>query len=79
MRGAVAMARTGDSVNPKKESSSCQFYVCLKDLPNLDAAGYTVIGQVVGGMDVVDKIAQVPTNAHDRPLKPVVMTRVTLE
>jgi peptidyl-prolyl cis-trans isomerase B (cyclophilin B) len=78
-RGAVAMARTGDSVNPKKESSSCQFYVCLKDLPNLDAAGYTVIGQVTEGMAVVDKIAQVPTNAQDRPLKPVVMTKVAIE
>jgi len=78
-RGAVAMARTGDSANPKKESSSCQFYICLKDLPNLDAAGYTVIGQVTEGMSVVDKIAQAQTNAQDRPLKPVVMTRVTLE
>jgi peptidyl-prolyl cis-trans isomerase B (cyclophilin B) len=78
-RGAVAMARTGDSANPKKESSSCQFYICLTDLPNLDAAGYTVIGQVTEGLDVVDKVARTPTNAQDKPLKPVVMTKVTLE
>ena len=78
-RGAVAMARTGDSANPKKESSSCQFYICLKDLPSLDGAGYTVIGQVKEGMSVVDRIAQIPTNAQDRPLRPVVMTCVTLE
>ena len=78
-RGAVAMARTGDSMNPKKESSGCQFYICLKDLPNLDAAGYTVIGQVTEGMSVVDRIAQIPTNAQDRPLRPVVMIGVTLD
>ena len=73
------MARTGDATNPKRESSSCQFYICLKDLPNLDAAGYTVIGQVTEGMSVVDRIAQIPTNAQDRPLRPVVMISVTLD
>ncbi|MEO0108201.1 MAG: peptidylprolyl isomerase [candidate division WOR-3 bacterium] len=78
-RGAVAMARTGDQVNPTKASSSCQFYIALTDLPQLDAGGYTVIGKVTEGMDVVDKIAAVPRDARDKPLTPVVMERVTVE
>lgn len=79
MRGAVAMARTGDQVNPEKKSSSCQFYIALKDLPNLDAGGYTVIGKVLSGMDVVDNIAKVERDPRDKPLTPVVMEKVTVE
>src|SRR6185503_10934184 len=58
-RGAVATARLGDDNNPKRDSSGSQFYIGLKDLPELDAGGYTVFGQVIAGMDVVDKIAAV--------------------
>lgn len=79
LRGAVGMARTGDQVNPERRSSSCQFYIALADLPNLDAGGYTVIGEVVSGMDVVDKIANVERRANDRPITPVVMEKVTVE
>ena len=78
-RGSAAMARTGDNVNPTRASSSCQFYVCLQDLPQLDAGGYTVIGEVVSGMSVVDAIAKVERDARDKPLKPVVMESVTAE
>ncbi len=56
VRGAVAMARKGDAVNPEKKSSGSQFYICLADLPHLDQGGYTVFGMVTKGMDVVDKI-----------------------
>lgn len=79
IRGAVAMARQGDQVNPKRESSGSQFYICHAPTPNLDGA-YTIVGQVVEGMDVVDAIAKVPTSKPgDKPLKPVVMTKVTAE
>jgi cyclophilin family peptidyl-prolyl cis-trans isomerase len=83
-RGAVAMARQGDQVNPTKASSSCQFYIILKDQPGLDQAGYTVIGNVVEGMDVVDKIGEVPVKQSpmgemSSPVTPVVMERVTVE
>lgn len=54
-KGAIATARTGDTVNPKRESSGSQFYIALKDLPELDGQ-YTVFGQVTKGMDVVLKI-----------------------
>jgi cyclophilin family peptidyl-prolyl cis-trans isomerase len=78
VRGALAMARTGDDVNPDKASSSCQFYICLQDLPTLDN-NYTVIGQTREGMAVVDSIAKVARDPGDKPLKPVVMQKVTVE
>jgi cyclophilin family peptidyl-prolyl cis-trans isomerase len=77
------MARQGDQVNPTKASSSCQFYIILKDQPGLDQAGYTVIGHVVAGMDVVDRIADVPVKASSfgemsSPVSPVVMEGITV-
>jgi cyclophilin family peptidyl-prolyl cis-trans isomerase len=56
-KGAVAAARTGDEVNPKRESSGSQFYVCLAPQPNLDGK-YTVWGDVTTGMDVVMNLRQ---------------------
>jgi peptidylprolyl isomerase/peptidyl-prolyl cis-trans isomerase B (cyclophilin B) len=50
VRGTVAMART-DAPN----SAGSQFYICFAPQPHLDGQ-YTVFGQVVSGMDVVDKI-----------------------
>src|ERR1700726_2303375 len=55
LRGSVATARTSDQVNPKRESSGSQFYICLEPQPNLDGQ-YTVFGGVISGMDVVDQI-----------------------
>lgn len=55
LRGRVAAARGEDL-----DSAGCQFYVCLRDLPQLDEMRYTVFGEVVEGMDVVDKIVKVP-------------------
>src|SRR5215469_2320879 len=55
LRGTVATARTGDEVNPKRRSSGSQFYICLEPQPGLDGQ-YTIFGQVVSGMDVIDKI-----------------------
>lgn len=55
-KGALAMARTGDAVNPQRKSSGSQFYITLETTPFLDGA-YTVFGQTVSGMDVVAKIA----------------------
>jgi peptidyl-prolyl cis-trans isomerase B (cyclophilin B) len=71
-RGSIAMARTGDEVNPMRQSSGSQFYIALQDLPQLDGA-YSVFGQVVEGMDVVDKIASVKTDEMDKPVTPVVI------
>ncbi len=71
--GAVGMAR---SSNP--DSASSQFYICDGPQHGLDG-GYAVFGQVVEAMEVVRAIAAVPTDAGDKPLKNVVMTRVTIE
>jgi len=76
-RSYVAAARLGDQVNPERESSGSQFYICLDDLPNLDGA-YTVFGRVVEGMDVVDRIAQVETDANDNPVERIEMQNVKL-
>jgi len=59
-RGTLAMARTN---NP--DSADSQFFINLRDNHRLDygigGAGYTVFGRVIEGMDVVDRIAMVPT------------------
>jgi cyclophilin family peptidyl-prolyl cis-trans isomerase len=57
VRGAVAMARMPDAVNPAKESNGSQFFVCVADRPDLDRGGYTVFGRVISGMEVADRIA----------------------
>jgi len=54
-KGAIAMARLPDQINPERASSGSQFYFALDVLPFLDGA-YTVFGEVVEGMDVVEKI-----------------------
>lgn len=97
-RGALAMAREGDAVNPEKASSSTQFYIVegkiLTDeeldqmeerfqitipaehrevyktvggTPFLDTK-YTVFGEVVEGLEVIEKISGVPRDRFDRPL-----------
>lgn len=70
LRGSLGMARSQDP-----NSAGSQFYICLKDLPNLDA-NYVVFGKVIKGMDVVDKIAQVPTGPREMPKEEIVMTKV---
>jgi cyclophilin family peptidyl-prolyl cis-trans isomerase len=69
-RGALAAARMGDQVNPLKASSGSQFYICHKDANFLDN-NYTVFGEVIEGLDVVDKIATAPTNHSDRPIQDI--------
>ena len=102
-KGAIAMARESDDVNPEKASSSSQFYLVegrtftdvemnkieekFKILipeshrqiyrttggaPFLDM-NYTVFGQVISGLDVIDKIARAPKDEHDRPINDIHM------
>ncbi len=56
VRGAVAMARMPDQVNPKRASSGCQFFIDVADRKDLDRGGYTVFGRVIQGMEAVDAI-----------------------
>ena len=104
VKGALAAARQGDNVNPKRKSSGSQFYVIhgkpvneqflsqietqqnfkytpeqkqdyydLQGAPHLDRQ-YTVFGQVIDGLDVIDKIAAVKTATANRPAKDIKMT-----
>jgi peptidyl-prolyl cis-trans isomerase A (cyclophilin A) len=78
-RGTVAMARTN-----APNSATSQFFINLRDNTSLDfgirGAGYAVFGEVIEGMDVVDRIASVPTTSKGRyddvPETPVVIKRV---
>jgi peptidyl-prolyl cis-trans isomerase B (cyclophilin B) len=60
-RGILSAAR---SANP--DSAGSQFFICVADAPFLDRQ-YTVFGEVVSGMDVVDKIVNQPRDASDNP------------
>ena len=60
-RGILSMAR---AANP--DSAGSQFFICVKDSPFLDRQ-YTVFGEVVSGMDVVDKIVSQPRDPRDNP------------
>ena len=77
-RGSIATARLGDQANPSRASSGSQFYIALQDLPMLDGQ-YTVFGQVTAGMDVVDKIAAVETDASDKPTNPVIINKAFIK
>jgi peptidyl-prolyl cis-trans isomerase B (cyclophilin B) len=84
-RGSIAMARTSDP-----HSASAQFFINLKDNDflnhtgkNAQGWGYTVFGQVVEGMDVVDQIARVKTGRRgvhdDVPMEAVTIQKATAE
>ena len=64
----------GRDDNPDMLSARCQFYIVLnkKGLARLDNK-YTVYGKVIKGMDVVDKIVNLPRDKKDAPLTPVTM------
>ena len=73
--GAVAAARQGDVFNPQRASSSSQFYLVENHAGTHRLDGqYTVYGQVIQGLDVIDKIAKLPKDERDRPLANVPMT-----
>ena len=72
LKGTVAMANRGPNTN------GSQFYICLAPQPGLDGR-YTIFGQVVQGMDIVDRIGAVQTGPRDKPAVDVVMEKVWIE
>ena len=71
-RGVISMAR---SQHP--DSASSQFFICHEDATFLDG-NYAAFGKVTKGIEVVDVIAAVETNAMDKPYEDQVMKKVTL-
>jgi cyclophilin family peptidyl-prolyl cis-trans isomerase len=71
-RGAVAMARLPDSVNPKRYSNGSQFYICVAACPSLDDQ-YTVFAHVIAGLDVADRIATAPVDRRSDPIERIAM------
>ena len=60
------------------DSAGSQFFIMHKNAPHLDGS-YAAFGKIIEGMDVVNKIAEVPTNYSDRPLADQIMKTVTVE
>ena len=71
-RGVISMAR---SMNPN--SAGSQFFIMHEDAPHLDGQ-YASFGKVIEGIEVVDKVASVPTDYRDKPLKPVVINKIEI-
>ena len=72
-RGVLSMARAMDP-----DSAGSQFFIMHEDAPHLDGQ-YAAFGQVLEGMDVVDKIAATKTGWGDKPLTPQIMQKVTVD
>ncbi|MCL4314457.1 MAG: peptidylprolyl isomerase [Candidatus Thermoplasmatota archaeon] len=70
-RGTISMANAGPN------TGGSQFFINLVNNNFLDKK-HPVFGKVVGGMDVVDKIANVQTDAEDKPLEKVVILKADL-
>ncbi len=76
-KGALAAARKGDMANPKKASSGSQFYIVHDENACLHLDGqYSIFGEVTQGLEVIDKIAQVPVDRMDRPYEDVIILSV---
>jgi peptidyl-prolyl cis-trans isomerase B (cyclophilin B) len=73
--GVLGMAR-----GPDPNSASCQFFICLtrEKCKHLDGK-YTAFGEVIKGMDVVNKIAKAKVDANGMPAEPIIMETVTIQ
>jgi peptidyl-prolyl cis-trans isomerase B (cyclophilin B) len=72
VRGALAMANAGPNTN------GSQFFIVTTEAASWLDGKHTVFGRVTDGMDVVDAISALPTDARDRPTSDVVIERVEL-
>ena len=72
LRGIVSMARASDP-----DSAGSQFFIVTSDSTFLDRQ-YTVFGEVVDGMEVADKIVNLPRDGNDCPKQEAKMLEVTI-
>lgn len=76
-KGAIAAARKGDLANPKKASSGSQFYIVHDENACLHLDGqYSIFGEVIDGLEVIDRIATVETDYYDRPMEDVLIESI---
>jgi cyclophilin family peptidyl-prolyl cis-trans isomerase len=76
-KGALAAARKGDMANPTKASSGSQFYIVHDENACLHLDGqYSIFGEVIDGLNIIDKIAVVPTDMYDRPYEDVIIKTI---
>ncbi len=71
-RGVISMART-----MAPNSAGCQFFIMVANSPHLDG-DYAAFGQVVSGMEEIDRIVAVERDSMDRPLENQVIQAVTV-
>ena len=71
--GVLSMARAMDP-----DSAGSQFFIMHEAAPHLDGQ-YAAFGKVTDGLDVVNKIAEVPTDYSDRPLEPQMIQNMTVD
>jgi cyclophilin family peptidyl-prolyl cis-trans isomerase len=71
VKGAVAMANAGPNTN------GSQFFILVADYPL--PHDYTIFGRVIEGQEVADAIAKVQTDAGDRPIEDVIISKATVE
>ena len=71
--GVLSMARAMDP-----NSAGSQFFIMHETSPHLDGQ-YAAFGKVTDGLDVVNKIAEVPTDYSDRPLEPQMIQSMTVD
>ena len=72
VRGVLSAARTSDP-----NSAGSQFFLMHADSPHLDNQ-YSVFGKVTSGLEVVDKIANAPRGANDRPKNPTTIRKIAV-
>jgi peptidyl-prolyl cis-trans isomerase B (cyclophilin B) len=77
LRGAVAMGRLPDNINPTRLSNGSQFYVCLQPIPSQDGAD-TVFGEVISGLGALDEISRLPADSNANPIDRVQVRRTYL-
>jgi peptidyl-prolyl cis-trans isomerase B (cyclophilin B) len=74
VRGAVAMGRLPDNVNPQRLSNGSQFYVCLRPITTQDGKD-TVFGHIVSGIEVLDEISHAVADTNANPVDRIEVKR----